>query len=53
MKYNIIQTDLLTNEQKVMFSTNDQELMEMMFKDYTRCSADHYAYEVIEKLAEN
>lgn len=53
MRFNIIQTDLTTNEQVVVFSTEDQELMEMMFKDYVRCSTDRHAYEVIEKLAEN
>jgi hypothetical protein len=53
MRFNIIQTDLTSNEQTVVFSTEDQELMEMMFKDYVRCSTDHHAYEVIEKLSEN
>lgn len=53
MRFNIIQTDLRNNEQVVVFATEDQELMEMMFKDYVRCSTDHYVYEVIEKLSEN
>jgi hypothetical protein len=52
MKFNIIQTDLLTKETRVVFSTDDQELMEMMLKDYVRWSTDHHAYEVIEKMSE-
>lgn len=51
MKYRIIQTELITKQETVMFSTNDFELAEMMFKDYIKQSSDHHSYELIEKLS--
>jgi hypothetical protein len=52
MRYRIVQHDLLSKEKRTMFVSGDFELIEMMFRDYTRQSSNHYAYEIIENLKE-
>jgi hypothetical protein len=50
MRFKIFRTDSLAKKTILMFQTNSQELMEMMYRDYVKFSNKFQIYEIIEDL---